>query len=318
MKFRALPAFILLSLLLMRAYAEPSGKALLDAGRVDDAVILLQQQVVRNPQDAAANNLLCRAYYMMEEWDRGISACERARNLDPQNSLYNLWLGRIYGEKADRAGFLSAAGLAKKVRTSFERAVDLDPKSWQARSDLVEFYRDAPSIVGGGKDKAKEQAEATMALNPGIAHWLLSTIAEKNKDSTGAEGELRAGISASNSGARAWFELGYFMFRGKRFDEMEQAFQHLESGPVDHPEAVMDAGSVLLRAGRNYPLAAKLLRRYLEEPIEEGPSFRAYDLLGQVLERQGDRAGAASAYRAALGLYRNYPRALEGLRRVSH
>ena len=62
-----------------------------------------------------------------------------------KNSLYELWLGRIYGEKASRVGFLSAAGLAKKVRTSFERAVQLDPKNWEARVDLAEFYLQAPS-----------------------------------------------------------------------------------------------------------------------------------------------------------------------------
>ena len=56
------------------------------------------------------------AYFMLEEWDRGITACESARDLDPQKSLYHLWLGRIYGEKAARVSFLSAAGLAKKVR----------------------------------------------------------------------------------------------------------------------------------------------------------------------------------------------------------
>ena len=317
MRFCALPLFSFVFLLLTVAHAEPSGKELLAAGRVDDALAQLQQQVARRPQDAEANNLLCRAYLMMEEWDRGISACERARNLDPQNSLYYLWLGRIYGGKADRVGPFSALGLAKKVRASFERAVELNPKSWEARSDLAEFYRDAPSIVGGGKDKAREQAEALMPLHPGIAHWLLATIAEKNKDTAGAERELRAGVSASNSGARAWFELGYFLFRNKRLDEMIQAFEHLESGPIDSSEALKSAGGVLLRAERDYPLAAKLLRRYLEHPVEDEPAFRGYDLLGQVLERQGDRVGAANAYRDALALYHSYPQAMEHLKRVS-
>jgi len=318
MKFRVLPVLTLVFVLLVAAHAESSGKQLLDAGRVDDAVALLQQQLARNPQDAAAHNLLCRAYFMMEEWDRGISACERARNLDPQNSLYFLWLGRIYGEKADRAGFLSAAGLAKKVRNSFERAVELEPKSWEARSDLAEFYLEAPSIVGGGKDKAREQAEALMPLNPGMGHWILARICEKNKDSAGAEREYHAAIESTHSGARAWLDYAIFLRHANRLDDMEKAIEHLETSPVDRRESIMDGGSVLLRAGRGYPLAAKLLRRYLEEPVEEGPAFRAYEMLGLVLERQGDRVRAAAAYRAALGLYHNYPRAMEDSKRVSH
>ena len=160
MRFRTLPSLFLFCLPLPSLCAATSPKELLAAGRVDEAIQTLEQRVSRSATDAESYNLLCRAYFMIDEWDRGIPACERARNLDPQKSLYHLWLGRIYGEKADHAGFLSAAGLAKKVRVEFERAVELDPESWEARADLAEFYLSAPAIVGGGKDKARAQANA--------------------------------------------------------------------------------------------------------------------------------------------------------------
>jgi tetratricopeptide (TPR) repeat protein len=297
------------------AYAA-SSKDLLAAGHADEAIQTLQQQIARSPTDAEAQNLLCRAYFMIEEWDRGIAACERARNLDPQKSLYHLWLGRIYGEKADRAGFLSAAGLVKKVRTSFERAVELDPKSWEARTDLAEFYIDAPSVVGGGKDKARTQADALMSINPSMAHWVAARIAEKNKDIAEAEREYRAAIAVSHSGSRAWFDLANCMRHANRFDEMEKALHNLESGPVDRPEALMDGASILLRTGRDFPLAERLLRRYLSAPVEEGPAFKAHDMLGQIFEKQGDRHAAAEEYRAALSLAHGYTRAQENLKRV--
>jgi len=299
-------------------FAASSSQELIAAGRVDDAIQALQQQIAHNPADAGSYNLLCRAFFMLEEWDRGIPACERARNLDPQNSLYHLWLGRIYGEKADRAGFFSAAGLAKKVRTSFERAVALDPKSWEARTDLAEFYLEAPGIVGGGKDKAREQIDALAPLNPGMADWVAARIAEKNKDAAAAEHEYRAAIAATNSGARAWLDLAIFLRHANRLDEMDQAVQKLESAPVDRAESVMDGASVLLHAGRDFPLAVRLLHRYLATPVEEGPAFKAHDLLGQVLEKQGDRKGAAAEYRAALALAHSYARAQEDLKRVEH
>src|SRR5579872_6871540 len=157
-------------------------KELLAAGRVDDAIQTLQDRIRRSANDAEANNLLCRAYFMLEDWDHAIDACERAKTLDPHVSLYELWLGRVYGEKADRAGFFSAAGLAKKVRSSFERAVELDPRNWEARTDLAEFYLEAPGIVGGGKDKARAQAEAIQPLNPAMGHWILGRIAEKENN----------------------------------------------------------------------------------------------------------------------------------------
>jgi tetratricopeptide (TPR) repeat protein len=289
---------------------------MLAAGRVDDAMQFLQQQIARSPTDAESHNLLCRAYFMLEEWDRGIAACERARNLDPQNSLYHLWLGRIYGEKADRAGLLSAAGLVKKVRGAFERAVELDPKSWAARADLAEFYLEAPGIVGGGKDKARAQADAIMPLNPAVAHWIAARIAQKEEDVASAEREYRAAISANQSLGRAWVDLAGLLSRNNRVDDMEQVLRNLESVPVEQREALRDGASILLRTGRDFPLAVRLLRRYLLSPVEEAPAFKAHDMLGQLLEKQGDRQAAAEEYRAALALAHSYARAKEDLRRL--
>jgi len=291
-------------------------KELVSAGRVDEAIQALQQQVQRVPTDAEAYNLICRAYFEIEDWDRGISACERARELDPGNSDYELWLGRIYGEKADRAGFLSAAGMVKKVRTAFERAVELDPQSWEARTDLAEFYLEAPGIVGGGKDKARREADAIMPLNPAMAHWIQARIEEKNKDARAAEAEYRAEISASHSSARAWIDLAIFLRHANRTQEMQEALRHVETAPVDRREALMDGASILLKAGVEHPLAIRLLRLYLKDPVEQGPAFKARTMLGELLEQEGDRNAAAQEFRAALALSHSYKRAQEDLKKV--
>src|SRR6267143_3378694 len=299
-----------------RATAD-SPKDLLAAGRVDDVIQTLKQPISHSSSDAEANNLLCRAYFMLEEWDHGISACERAINRAPQNSLYHLWLGRIYGEKADRAGFMSAAGLAKKVRNEFERAVQLDPNSWEARTDLAEFYLEAPGIVGGGKDKARAQSDALSTLKPAMAHYILARIAEKNKDNATAEREYRAAIDASHGGAHAWLNLALFYRHQNRLDEMEQALRTMESRPLDRPESLMDGGSIVLRTSRNYTLGIELVRKYLSGPtVEEGPAFKAHYILGQLLEKQGPPPAAAQEYRAALALAREYTHAQEALKRV--
>jgi tetratricopeptide (TPR) repeat protein len=299
------------------AFATQSPKDLLAAGRVDEAIQALEQQTDHSQADAESFNLLCRAYFMLDDWDHGIPACERARNLDPRNSLYYLWLGRIYGEKASRAGFFSAAGMAKKVRTSFERAVELDPASWEARTDLAEFYLEAPGMVGGGRNKARAQADAIMPLNAARSHWVAARIAEKEKDPASAELELRAAIAVSHSGALAWFDLASFLRHANRLDEMVQALRNLESCPVDQPAALVDGAGLLLRTSRDTALAVRLLERYFSHgPVEEAPAFKAHELLGQLLEKQGDRYGAAEQYRAALALARSYARAQEDLNRL--
>ena len=293
-----------------------TAKQMLAAGRVDDAIQALQLQIDRDPTNAEAYNLLCRAYFELDDWDHGIPNCERARDLDPAKGIYELWLGRIYGERADHVGFLSAAGMVKKVRTAFERAVELDPKNWEAHTDLAEFYLEAPGIVGGGKSKAQSEADILMRLNPAMAHWIQARLAEKNKDPQAAEAEYRAEIAASHSAARAWIDLAIFLWHAKRMDEMQQALRHLESAPVDRREALMDGASILLKSGLDCPLGIRLLRLYLVDPVEEGPAFKARTMLGELLEQQGERKAAAEEFRAALALAHNYARAREDLSRM--
>jgi tetratricopeptide (TPR) repeat protein len=317
MILRLTPIFVVL-LFLQSILLAQTPQALLAAGRADQALEILDGQIRTTPT-AEGYNLICRAYFEMENWDAGIPACEKAVAMAPENGVYHLWLGRVYGEKADRAGFLKAAGLAGKVRAEFERAVELNPKSWEGRSDLAEFYLEAPAIVGGGKDKARAQAELLMPLNPAIAHWVTARIAERSKDNAAAEQEYRAAIAASQGGARAWLNLAGFYRHTGRFDEMERALRTMESRPLDSPAALVDGASILLRSGREYAMAARLLRRYVESSttVEEAPVFKARYLLGEVLEKQGDRNAAAEEYRAALALAHSYRQAEDGLRRVT-
>lgn len=300
------------------SHAAETPQSLLAAGRVDEALQALEQQISASPA-AESYNLLCRAHFELESWDAAIPACEKAVSLAPNNGLYHLWLGRAYGEKADRAGFLKAVGLAKKVRTEFERAVELDPDNWQARTDLAEFYLEAPGIVGGGKDKARAQASALVPLNPPMAHWVNARIAEKDKDNAMAEQEYRAAIEASQGGAFAWLNLAGFYRHTNRLDEMEQALRTMESRPLDRPGALVDGAGLLLRTGRDYPMAVRFLRRYISSSntVEEAPVFKAHYMLGQLLEKQGDRSAAAEECRAALSMAHTFTRVQDALKRVS-
>ncbi len=298
--------------------AAQTPEELLATGRVDQALQTLEQQIQNSPT-AENYNLLCRAHFELGAWDAGIPACEKAVALAPNNGLYHLWLGRIYGEKADRSGFLSAAGLARKVRTEFERAVEFSPTSWQARTDLAEFYLEAPGIVGGGKDKARAQADSLMPLNPVMAHWVRGRIAERTNDNAVAEQEFRAAIDVSHGSAFAWQTLAGFYRHVNRFADMDQALHTMESSPLDRPGALVDGAGTLLHTGRDFPMAIRLLRRYIasSNTVEEAPVFKAHCMLGELLEKQGDRTAAAEEYRAALSLAHTYRQAQEGLKRVT-
>ncbi len=245
-----------------------------------------------NPEapTASSYNLFCRAQFELGAWDAGIPSCEKAAELAPNNGLYHLWLGRIYGEKGgSHEIFQGGSGMAKKVHSEFEHAVEFSPDSWEARTDLAEFYVEAPGIVGGGEDKARAEAEQIAPLNPAMAHWVRGRIAEKNKDVATAEQEYRAAIDVSHGGARAWLNLAGFYSHNSRFEDMDRALHTLESSPLDHAAALVDGAGILFRTRRESPLAIRLLRRYLTSgPVEEWPAFKAHNMLGEFLERQGD------------------------------
>src|SRR5579864_1782352 len=314
---RKLSIILLLASLPSLAAADSADSKLLAEGRVDDAIASLQHKISSEPKDAESYNLLCRAYFTLGEWDKGVAACEKAVALDPENAQYHLWLGRIYGERADHAGFWTAAGLAKKVRNEFETAVRLNPDSAEARTDLAEFYLEAPGIVGGGRDKAEAQAQKLAVMDPVKAGWVKGRLAEKNKDPFSAEKEYRGAIEASHGAALAWLNLAFFYRHTARLDAMEDAIRHASSAPMDQQEVLMEGAEILIRSKRDLPQVTQLLRRYLASTVEPAPAFKAHYLLGTALEQQGDKTAAAQEYRASLSLARSFGLAQTALDRLN-
>ncbi len=297
---------------------QPSSQDLLKQGRIDDAVSAARQQLAANPNAAELYYTICRADYVIGKFDASIRECEKAVALAPNNSEYHLWLGRSYGEKAERSSWFTALGLARKTRAQFEKAVELNAENSKARSDLAEFYLEAPSFLGGDVDKARSQADAMAKSKPSAAHWVKSRVAEKANDPGTAELELKSAIASSDNKPEAWLDLASFYRRQKRFQDMDDAIRKAVAVHTRPGNAFVDAAALFLRTGRNLVEAARLATEYIRsgEPEEDAPLLRAHYVLGQILEKQGDKSGAASEYAAALSLSKEYPDAREALNRV--
>jgi tetratricopeptide (TPR) repeat protein len=254
----------------------------------------------------------------MELWDEAVKYGEKAVSLEPQNATYHLWLGREYGRKAGAVNPLSAAGLAKKTKNEFERAVQLDPSNIPARLDLAQYYTEAPGFMGGGVDKARAQAAAIQASNPGAAHLILARVADKERRYSDAESEYRAAIQQAENPADMWLQLASFYREHGRVDDMQSAVRSAIALPRKPAESYFDAGSELLLGSRDYPAAVDYLQKYLTsgELVESAPAFRAHYLMGQLQEKMGHNGAAASEYQASLALASGFIPAQKALSRV--
>jgi len=285
--------------------------ASLQAGEADKALALLDPIVQQNAGNAAAHNLECRVWLSEGELDSAIRECQTAVTLEPNNSYNHLWLGRALGEKADRASFLSAYSLAKRVRAEFEEAVLLDRRNAEALASLGEFDCSAPGIVGGGLDKAENVATELEKADPPRGHELRAAIAEQRKDYPEAERELRRAIAVAQHPAYQWMALASYYRRRQRWDDMVAA---VRGGDVaahrDRRAAValFNGASTLDRANRELPLAAKMLEDYLGSPdkTEEAPAFVAWARLARVKDELGDQHAADQDLAEATAMAHSY------------
>jgi Tfp pilus assembly protein PilF len=305
-----LSVLLLLPLAASTIGADPAVSELLSLGRMNDAIAVLGTR-----SDPQSMHLLSRVYYATERWDDAVRYGERAVSLRPDDAYYHLWLAREYGEKAANSNPLTAASVARKAKNEFERAVQLDPSSVEARLDLAQYYTEAPAIMGGGLDKARDQAVEVAKENSAKSHLILARIAMKEKQFPAAENQLRQAIREANNPAEYWLALAEFYRVRARPDDMQKAVQSALALPNRSAETFFDAANELYLGNRDFPGAIVYLQRYLASGglVEGAPAFRAHYLLGQIYEKVGQEAAAVSEYQASLALASGFDRARNAL-----
>ena len=216
---------------------------------------------------------------------QGRGRCEQAVKLDAQNSDDHMWLGRALGEKASRASFLSAYRWLSGTRAEFEEAVRLNPRNAEALADLGEFYHDAPSVVGGGLDKAETVAAQLGKFDPARAHELRGRIAEARKDYGTAEREVQAGDWRFGASGLPVDDAGQLLPQARALDGdgvgCAQRRNRRASRTKSAGVALYNGAASCGPANRDPALAAKMLEEYLA---------------GTRLDRRG--AGLCGAYLA--------------------
>ena len=287
---------------------ERSVRQYLNNGHANDAIALLQQDLSKNSANAADHDLLCRVYIQEEQWTPAEQECNRAVELEPNNSRYHQWLGRAYGGAAAHAPITSAYSLAKTVHAEFETAVRLDPTNQSALSDLGEYLIDVPRILGGGTAHAEEIAQQLQPLNAARYHALQAKIDAKKSDDSGAEQQWKLAIQSSSYPADEWMGLAQFYAERKDFPAMRHAIQSGIAADPGKGPALVQGATLLIEKHKDPAQAEQMLRQYLDshEQSEDAPAFQVQVQLGKLLAANGDKAHAAVEFAAAHALASQY------------
>ena len=125
-----------------------------------------------------------------------IASFNKAVELNDRSSEYFLWLGHAHTRDIARANFMRQGLIARRIRSAYDKAVELDSSSADAAESRFEFYTNAPGIAGGGMDKARAEAARLKKLDQYRGDIALGRIEEIEHRYPSAE-SLYQGVTQS-------------------------------------------------------------------------------------------------------------------------
>lgn len=312
-------------------------KTLYDQGSLRRAAAVCEQRLATNANDFMANLVLARIRVSQDQLDEGIRLATVAVAVDPKSADAHFVLATGYGRKAQSVSKLTAAGWAGKVKKSGEAALAVDPKHADAMGILVDFYQNAPGIMGGDKKKAAEYVEKMIQVDP-AAGWLKkSNLAFSSKDTTLGARCLAKAAELAPTSSRAqlsyasylvqpgrdqargekiarqvleqepWRVGGWQILAGvcayqERWSELDEVLAKSEAVDAAHLAPWYTAARTLLTNSKEPARAERYLRHYLSREPEIGAPTHANARwrLGQALERQGKKDEALAELTASV------------------
>jgi tetratricopeptide (TPR) repeat protein len=290
-----------------------------DKGDYRTAIEILKAASTAEPSNGEIFLLLTKSYLETKQYDDAVNSAEKAVSSDPQSSVYHQWLGAAYGQKADHASMLSAYPLARKTQKEFETAVQLDERNFDAAQSLIEYDCTAPSIVGGGEDKAQPLIQKLMGVDPAEGHYGAGLCKAVKKDFPAADLEYTKALESKPKTVGRIYDIGdYFLERGQGDKLLLVAAQGQALGPNDPRGKYYRAVGWILER-ESHAEAEKLLEEYLGEAPRRSNYPEPWDAhywLGRLYESERDLAKAKTEYQEALKLNPKFKKAQEALKHV--
>lgn len=221
---------------------------------------------------AAAQYYLGRITFDENNLEDAAEFFEDAADANDNIADYHLWLGNTYANIASNANKLRQGILAPKMKSEWERAIELDPKLIAARLSLIQYYLQAPSFMGGSIDKAKGMANEIMKIKPAEGRIQLGNIYFKENNIAAAEKEYSEASKIDPNYASV---LGAFYQRQKQY---EKAFAFFEDAVKKNPSdysSIYQIGKTSALSGQKLDRGEECLKNILPiSPKATNPGLR--------------------------------------------
>lgn len=254
------------------------------------------------PNDANAWVLLLRARLQARQAEQAVAAGEKATMLAPKNAQAFFWLGNAYGSRIGEVGMLSKMSIATKLRDAFEQAVRLDPAMIDARDSLIEFYLQAPGMIGGGIDKAQAQAIAIAKYDASRGFMAQGRIAMHEKKPAEALKAYEQAYALKPGSEQLRLSLIVAYQQAKRWKD---AHDMAKKWTIEDPKKAApwyQIGRIAAESGQYLPEGEAALHVFLNLAPGRGdpePKHARYRL-GQILAKAGRKDEARAELQAAL------------------
>ena len=290
-----------------------------NAGHYNRAVDALSSAIGKSSSDPSLHFLLGESYYQLSEFPRAVASFERAVQFAPKNSEYHDWLGKAYGRKAEESLFLSAMSWARKTHREFEIAVELDPRNMEAQRDLIRYEINAPSVVGGGDDKALKHIEGLEKIDSTQAQLARGEFFATKKRMPEADAVFGKILASNPDRVGVYFEVSDYYRSRLNAEKMGEAVTRAEQIDPEDRRLKFYKGIFLVMKEKNPSEAEMMLKSYLATVPENSdlpPHAAAREWLGKLYESLGRFSEAAEQYRLSLSLDPHNKEVAEDLKRA--
>jgi len=250
--------------------------------------------------------------------DKAIDYARKAIKKDKKNSRYHLMLANGYGMKASRGG-VKAMYYGRKFKKECEVAVEYDPENVQAHRALLSFYMHAPSIMGGGIEKAKKRAETIASIDVYHGHVAHGAVAQLENDNAAAEASYLAAAAVDSQSVDGWSVLGQFYIDVERPADAVQVLERVLGLEPDDLVAVYQLARAHFDLGDDLAAAEEGFKAYItaEDRPREPDVASAHWRLALVYEGQGRYAEAMAELDEAIRLDPEHVMAVESKERLA-